>query len=133
MSESLEPNYEEIEKNFLEQEQLRQKKLEEEYKELQFAQKQNQQSQQTEQQDNKLFIPSCGGPLVCVDCAMRFSAAYFQGGKGVWSDYYYRHAIKLKNEAEIGRLQQENQQLILANAQLEKDMWKTHTGSNGVS
>lgn len=86
-----------------------------------------------EQQQTTPQVESCGGPLVCVGCAMRYAQTYFNLGKGVWADYYHRHAIKLKNEFEISRLQEENQKLTLANAQLEKEMWKVHTGSNGVS
>lgn len=91
------------------------------------------QPKQEEQQQTQPQVEPCGGPLVCVNCAMRYAQAYFQSGKGLWADYYYRHAIKLRNEEMIGKLQEENKQLTLQNAELEKNMWKSHTASNGVS
>lgn len=87
--------------------------------------------EQTEEISRQL--EDCGGPLVCANCAMKYAQYYFNNGRGLWADYYYRHAIRLRNEAQIGKLQQENQQLALQNAQLEKEMWKVHTNSNGVS
>lgn len=97
-------------------------------------QAQQQQQQQQEQPQEQPFKPeSCGGPLMCVNCAMKYAKAYFDIGKGVWADYYFRHAVKLRNEEVISKLQQENQQLTLANSELEKNMWKSITGSNGTS
>lgn len=81
--------------------------------------------EQTEEQTHG--VSECGGPLICVNCAMSYAQAYHDQGKFLWSQMYQVHATKLHNEQEIVRLQQANQQLTLELSRLDRDMWKSYT------
>lgn len=78
-----------------------------------------------EQEPN--YVSPCGGPLLCPDCAMKHAETYMQNGREYWANLYYRHAVMLRNQYEIERLQEENRRLFQEKIELEKQAWKAYT------
>lgn len=79
------------------------------------------------EENDQYTVSACGGPLVCPDCAMRHAETYMHNGQEYWANLYYRHAIMLKNQYEIDRLQEENRRLFQEKIELEKQSWKAYT------
>lgn len=74
-------------------------------------------------------IPECGGPLVCVGCAMKYSEFYMSRGQTHWGNVYHNQAAKLQNENEILRLKTENQFLLEKFVMIQQDLEKLNVNS----
>ena len=43
---------------------------------------------------------NCGGPLVCISCAMKYAQAYRDNGKPEWAELYRNAAKRLRKAKE---------------------------------